>query len=41
MNENMMKSETPIDRNVITMIKTQKHSKDIGEIVHVTSEVQL
>ncbi len=34
-------SEPPIDSNVITTIKVQKSSKEIGKIIHVTSGVQL
>ncbi len=35
-----MESEISIDSNDITTINTQKCSKDIGKIVHVTSGVQ-
>ncbi len=34
-------SDPPIDSKGTTMIKVQKHSKDIGKITHVTSGVQL
>ncbi len=34
-------SDPPIDSKGTTTIKVQKHSKDIGKIIHVTSVVQL
>ncbi len=34
-------SDPPIDNNVITTIKVQKRSNEIGKIIHVTSGVQL
>ncbi len=39
-NEYWELSDPPIDSNVITTIKVQKRSKDIGKIIHVTSGVQ-
>ncbi len=33
-------SDPPIDSNVINTINVEKCSKEIGKIIHVTSEVQ-